>query len=77
MWNRHHLESEGWVTHTARSIKLALLLLSSGVTLLLHAIVPFWQQPKVLQVCSVADTICREMEKARLKHAQMRQQFHG
>ena len=42
---------------------MALLLLGSGLALVLHTALPFWQQPKVLQVCSVADTICREMEK--------------
>jgi hypothetical protein len=63
MWNWNHLKGEGWLGHTRRSVKLALLLVGSGVALLLHTVVPFWQQPKVLKVCSVADTICREMEK--------------
>lgn len=63
MWNWNHLRGEGWRLHTVRSIKLALLLFGSSAALLLHVVFPFWQQPKVLQVSSVADTICREIEK--------------
>jgi len=61
MWNWKHLKGEGWGAHTVRSVKLALLLLGSGAAMLLHIIVPFWEQPKVLQACSVADIICKEM----------------
>ena len=63
MWNWAHFKGEGWIAHTKRSVKLAALLLLSGGAMLLHIVVPFWEQPKFLQVCSVADTICREMSK--------------
>lgn len=63
MWNWKHLQGEGWLAHTVRSVKLGVLLLASGVAMLLHIVVPFWQQPKKLQVCSVAETICQEMAK--------------
>ena len=64
-WNWTHLSGEGWVAHTVRSVKLAALLLAAGIAMLLHIVVPFWEQPKVLQVCSVAETICGEMNKRR------------
>ena len=71
MWNWNHLKGEGWVAHTARSIKLAALLLGAGAAMLLHTLVPFWQQPKFLQVCSVADTICQEMNKRKYRNIKM------
>ena len=63
MWNWKHFKGEGWLAHTRRSVKLAALLLASGAAMILHILVPFWEQPKVLQVCSVAETICKEMSK--------------
>ncbi len=63
MWDWNHLKNEGWGLHTLRGIKLSALLLASGVALLLHLVIPFWQQPKVLQICSVAETLCKEMSK--------------
>ena len=63
MWNWKHLKSEGWIAHTRRSVKLAMLLLASGAAMLVHILIPFWEQPKRLQVCSVANTICQEMAK--------------
>jgi len=63
MWNWKHLAGEGWVAHTHRSVKLAALLLASGLAMLIHILIPFWEQPKRLQVCSVATTICQEMAK--------------
>jgi len=71
MWNWSHLKGESWRTHTQRSIKLAALLLASGVAMILHVLVPFWQQPKILQVCSVADTICAEMDKRKVRNIRM------
>ena len=63
MWNWNHLRGEGWLHHTIRSVKLGVLLLASGSAMLLHLVIPFWQQPKRLQVCSVAEVICQEMAK--------------
>ena len=36
MWNWKHLAGEGWVAHTHRSVKLAALLLASGLAMLIH-----------------------------------------
>lgn len=63
MWDWAHLKGEGWLAHSVRSAKLGSLLLLSGAAMVLHLLMPFWQQPKLLQVCSVADIICREMDK--------------
>lgn len=71
MWDWLHLRGEGWLAHTTRSVKLAGLLLASGVTMLLHILVPFWQQPKPLQVCAVARTICEEMDRQRKRNIMM------
>lgn len=62
MWNSGHLGSESWWAHTRRSLKLCGLLLASGAAMVLHIFIPFWEQPKALQACSVAESICREME---------------
>ena len=71
MWNWSHLKGEGWLKHTVRSVKLALLLLCSGSAMLLHIVIPFWEQPKRLQACSVANTICKEMDKRNKKNIKM------
>ena len=63
MWNWNHFQGEGWLAHTVRSVKLGTLLLASGAAMFLHLLVPFWEQPKRLQVCSVAAAICQEMAK--------------
>ena len=63
MWNWLHLDGEGWVAHTKRSLKLAVLLLAAGNAMILHTLLPFWQQPKALRACEVANRICQEMSK--------------
>ena len=63
MWDWAHFKEEGWLAHAKRSAKLAVLLLVSGVAMILHLLVPFWQQPKVLQACEVSKTLCQAMEK--------------
>lgn len=70
MWNWAHINEESWLLHTKRSLKLSTLLLLSGVAMLLHVIIPFWQQPKFLRADAVSDTLCRTMEncKERKKH---------
>ena len=64
MWNWGHFLSEGWIAHTKRSAKLAALLLLSGVAMVLHMLVPFWQQPKWLRAENVACALCGDAEKA-------------
>ena len=63
MWNWKHLESEGWWSHTVRSVKLAWLLLWAAGAMVVHILVPFWEQPKTLQAASVAHKICEEIDK--------------
>tara|TARA_R110000751_G_scaffold282988_1_gene386300 strand:- start:357 stop:557 length:201 start_codon:yes stop_codon:yes gene_type:complete len=62
MWDWAHFKGEGWVAHTKRSARLALLLLVSSVTMILHMLVPFWQQPKRLQRAEVAAALLEGLE---------------
>ena len=62
MWDWAHFKDEGWVAHTRRSLRLAALLLASGAAMVLHALVPFWQQPKMLQRGEVACALCEGLE---------------
>ena len=57
-----HFKDEGWLAHTKRSARLALLLLVSGLAMILHMLVPFWQQPKLLQRGEVACALCEGLE---------------
>ena len=63
MWDWAHFKSEGWLAHTKRSAKFAGLLLLSGLAMVLHLLVPFWQQPSWLCAGQVACTLCESMEK--------------
>jgi hypothetical protein len=58
MWEWGHFKDEGWLVHTKRSAQYAALLLASGVAMILHMLIPFWQQPKALQRESVAAGLC-------------------
>ena len=62
MWDWAHFKEEGWLAHTKRSARLALLLLASGAAMILHMILPFWQQPKALQRGEVACKLCEGLE---------------
>jgi hypothetical protein len=62
MWDWTHFSEEGWLAHTKRSVKLTGLLLLSGFAMALHAIIPFWQQPKMLQREEVACRLCEGLE---------------
>ena len=62
MWDWAHFKNEGWLAHTKRSVRLAALLLASGTAMILHLLVPFWQQPKVLQREEVARALCEGLE---------------
>tara|TARA_R110000824_G_scaffold58155_2_gene157542 strand:+ start:783 stop:983 length:201 start_codon:yes stop_codon:yes gene_type:complete len=61
MWSWTHLAGESWLSHTKRSLKLSLLLILAGNAMVLHALIPFWQQPSWLCAEHVADQICKEM----------------
>jgi len=65
MWDWAHFKEEGWVSHTKRSARLALLLLLSGGAMVLHLLIPFWQQPQSLQRGEVACKLCEGLEKLR------------
>jgi hypothetical protein len=62
MWDWAHFKDEGWLAHTRRSLRLAALLLASGAAMVLHALVPFWQQPTKLQRGEVACALCEGLE---------------
>jgi hypothetical protein len=62
MWDWAHFKDEGWMAHTKRSAKLSVILLASGVTMILHMLIPFWQQPKSLQRPNVARALCEGLE---------------
>jgi len=62
-WNSGHLKNEGWLSHTKRSAKLSGLLLLSGMAMVLHMLVPFWQQPNWLKAVNVACVLCSDLEK--------------
>lgn len=61
-WDWAHFKDEGWLAHTKRSARLAALLLASSVAMILHLLVPFWQQPKMLQREEVACALCEGLE---------------
>lgn len=62
MWDWAHFKEEGWVAHTLRSARLSVLLLTSGIAMILHVLIPFWQQPKALQRREVACKLCEGLE---------------
>ena len=57
-WNWSHPKDHGLLAHTIRSAKLSGLLLLSGLAMVVHMLVPFWQQPKFLQ----AEEVVRRIE---------------
>ena len=58
MWDWAHFKKEGWLAHLKRSAKLSGLLILSGLAMIGHMLVPFWQQPKFLQ----AEEVVRRIE---------------
>ena len=56
-WNWSHLKGHGLLAHTIRSAKLSGLLLLSGLAMVVHMLLPFWQQPKFLQGAEVVRRI--------------------
>ena len=62
MWDWAHFKDEGWLAHTKRSARLTLLLILAGGAMVLHTLVPFWQQPKRLQRDAVARALCEGLE---------------
>ena len=59
MWDWAHFKEKGWLAHTREAGKLAGLLLLSGFAMLVHIVLPFWQQPEWLQAKCVGAAICK------------------
>jgi hypothetical protein len=62
-WDWAHFKGEGWLSHTKRAAKLSGLLLLSGLAMLLHVVIPFWQQPERLQAKCLGKDLCCVAEK--------------
>jgi hypothetical protein len=65
MWDWNHFQNEGWWRHTKRSAQLAGLLILSGIAMIIHLLVPFWQQPKALRREEVACRLCEGSEESK------------
>ena len=61
MWDWAHFKTEGYLSHLRRSGKLSGLLILAGLAMMLHMLVPFWQQPKWLSGSSVCATLDAEL----------------
>ena len=58
MWNWAHFKDTGWLAHTRQAAGLSALLLFAGMAMVLHMLVPFWQQPRGLRCDAVACALC-------------------
>jgi len=58
MWDWAHFKGEGWIAHTKRSATLVSLLLLAAGAMILHMLVPFWQQPEWLRSECVGKVLC-------------------
>ena len=63
MFDFKHVKKERYFSHLWRSLKMAAFLCASGLFLLVHAILPFWQQPKPFRLQRVGLTIRKEVKK--------------
>ena len=75
MWSWRHFQQEGWLSHTKRSLRLTILLLLGSIAMLVHTIVPFWQQPKFLRAgeisLSLKEMIENHKERLRRRNIKM------
>jgi len=62
MWDWAHFKGEGWLAHARRSAKLSGLLLLGGLAMVLHMMVPFWQQPRWLSAEGLAEALKSSLE---------------
>jgi hypothetical protein len=62
MWDWAHLKGHGWLRHLDRAGKLTGILLLGGLAMLLHTVIPFWQQPKGLQVQGLINSLEKSLE---------------
>ena len=58
MWNWGHFKELGWIAHTVRAARLSGLLILAGLAMLLHAVLPFWQQPSWLRAEAIGRALC-------------------
>tara|TARA_Y100000592_G_C5263645_1_gene218501 strand:+ start:90 stop:422 length:333 start_codon:yes stop_codon:yes gene_type:complete len=58
MWDWSHFKELGWIAHTTRAARLSGLLILAGLAMVLHMLLPFWQQPSWLRVESVGRELC-------------------
>lgn len=58
MWDWSHFKELGWIAHTTRAARLSGLLILAGLAMVLHMLLPFWQQPSWLRVESVGRSLC-------------------
>ena len=61
-WDWAHFKVEGYLSHLRRSGKLSGLLILAGLAMIVHMLVPFWQQPRWLSGCGIRDTLDAELK---------------
>ena len=68
-WDWAHFKIEGYTSHLKRSGKLSGLLILGGLAMILHMLVPFWQQPRWLSGYGLRDTLDAELKEVARKQA--------
>lgn len=63
MFDFNHLKDISYLTHLKRALYLFGLLMLSALALLVHAFIPFWQQPEKLRMTNVCVIIAKQMLK--------------
>ena len=58
MWDWAHFKKLGWLSHSKQAARHSGLLILAAMAMLLHMIVPFWQQPERLQMKNLGKTLC-------------------
>ena len=67
MWDWAHFKEEGWLAHLKRSAKLSGLLILSGLAMIGHMLLPFWQQPDWLSISGVRDALDEALKRQKLQ----------
>tara|TARA_R110000824_G_scaffold52422_7_gene145455 strand:- start:1063 stop:1287 length:225 start_codon:yes stop_codon:yes gene_type:complete len=63
MFDFKHVKKGRYFSHLWRSLKVAAFLCASGLFLLVHAILPFWQQPESFRLRRVGLLVRKEVKK--------------
>ncbi len=61
-WDWAHFKGDGYLAHLRRSAKLSGLFILAGITMIGHMLIPFWQQPKGLQVQGLINSLEKSLE---------------